>query len=474
MCAAPPADLEPLRAQAEAALNAYHTGAERDLPLADLRLFHLEAQQPHRDHHQVTNRLLVRVWSAMQEKWPDEADFIEKRFFDRETMQTIARRLNISEGYVYTVRTRALQRFAETLYTLEEAACRAQRLRLLQRLDTATYRTLVGVTQLHADLVARFTDAAGPPLVLLEGIGGIGKSSLADAVTRTLINADRFLDVAWVSVQPQSLAPVGQLVPRSSVDPSIDGLLQALVRQLLPDFPLSAQTTTAQLTSVLTARLSAFPHLVVIDNLEALPDQAALADLLTRLRGCSRFLLTSRYSLPMLQTYYRQVVPPLSEAAAFALVRQEGAAGNLSLLATAPDTLLAPLYATVGGNPLALRLVAALTRHYDLATLLARLRHSADRQIDQLYTFIFEHCWQALDEDGRRLLLYMPLANSRGDTADWIATVTGYTPAMVADGLATLVARNLVDVHREQPTYRYSIHQLTRTFLLNDAIDWRT
>jgi len=42
----------------------------------------------------------------------------------------------------------------------------------------------------------------------------------------------------------------------------------------------------------------------------------------------------------------------------------------------------------------------------------------------------------------------------------------------VQSELDRLVDLNLVNVHRVEPEYRYSIHSLTRTFLLNDAIQW--
>ncbi len=466
-------DYEHLYAQAEAAFTHYHNGEAASIPFADLLTFQQEAQNAHRALHQVTNRLIHRVWTAMQEHWPEEAGFLEKRFFDRETMQRLAHQMNISEGHIYNVRKRALSRFTDTLVEIETMARRHQIERLLRRLDSTTYASLVGVEDLIETLTTLLCDKHAPPMVLLEGIGGIGKTSLADAVTRMLIAANHFGDVAWVSVQPQRLAPIGQLVPRAAAEPSVDGLLRLLVLQLLPAFPLSAETATAQLQQVLIERLNALPHLLVIDNLEALPDQAGLATLLDKLAPCARLLLTSRHTLPTMQTHYRLVVPPLAPAAAFALVRQEATMGNIPSLATATDEELAPLYTTVGGNPLALRLVTALSRHYDLASLLARLRQSGDQQTDQLYTFIFQQSWRTLDELGQRLLLYMPLAHRRGDTAAWIATATGLADDSVTNGLAQLAALNLVNVHADSPTYRYSIHQLTRSFLLNEAIRWR-
>ncbi|MEZ4618481.1 MAG: NB-ARC domain-containing protein [Caldilineaceae bacterium] len=463
-----------LRPQVEDALTHYHNADDRTQPFADLHAFRHACRQPHRSLHQVTNRILDHCWERLQALWADDADFIEKRFLDRETMQSIALKKNVSEGYVYTLRNRALDRMTTALLAHEAEVRAEEQRRWLARLDTATYTQLFGVDEVRRRLYDALTQAGPPWLIQLEAIGGSGKSSLADAVTRDLIAAGAFADIGWVSVQPMALTPLGDLVARSPVAPTLDGLLQALVRQLLPNFPLSPQSGSEQLMAALHEQLKDQPHLIVIDNVEMIEDLAPLAALLERLANPSRFLLTTRVTLPTMHPLFRLPVPPLARADAFALLRHEAGWGNLPAVATADAATLAPIYAAVGGNPLALRLVVGLAHHHALATIVERLQQSNDTQIDQLYRFLFAQSWQALDKAERRLLLYMPLVPSRGEEIAWIAAATGRDEAAVTSDMEQLLKLNLVNVHRDSTPFRYSIHQVTRTFLLNDAIHWRS
>lgn len=465
--------VDTLRPHVEEALDHYRDPTDGPSPLAALIWFQQACKLPHRSHHQITNQIIDVCWETLQQRFADDALLLEKRYFDGEKNSTVAKIVNVSENYVYPLRRRALDRLTEILLEKEHEQWTAQRKRWLARLDTATYVELFGVEEVQAQL-SKALMAEGPPwLVQVEGMGGSGKTSLADAVTREAMTWYRFIDFAWVSVQPRGLAPIGSLVPRSTITPTLDGLLRTLVQQLLPTFPLTPQSSVDELTTALESVLKAEPHLIVLDNLETIGDQAALVDLLQRLANPTRFLLTSRITLPTLQPLYRLPLPPLSASAAYQLLRTEAGWLALTQIAQADDATLQPIYETVGGSPLALRLVLGLAQHYDLPTIVKRLRQSGDYQIDQLYRFIFAECWGLLNQTERDLLIYMPLALNSGDTIEWIASVIEASEDEVYSHMATLMKMNLVNVHRDSPTYRYSIHPLTCTFLLNDAIDWR-
>lgn len=465
--------LEALQPLVQTALDDYQKAIDGPSPLATLLWFRQECQQEHRSPQQVTNRILLAILHKLQLLSEEDATLIERRFFDGETMETVAHTLNVSSGYIYILRKRALARFTNVLLEEELARRAQQQQKWSARLDTATYVELFGVEETQARLYAAMF-AEGPPwLVQLEGLGGSGKTSLADAVTRQVIESGRFVEIGWVSVQPVTLAPAGTLIPRSSVAPTVEGLLRALVQQLLPTFPFSADSDVTTLSAALANPLKTYPHLIVIDNAEAIADRAGLAAQLEQLSNPTRFLLTSRVALPTLQPLLQLVVPPLSATAAETLLRTEAGWHQLTNVTDADAATIKTIYRTIGGNPLALRLILGLARHYTLSTIIDRLERSNDRQIDQLYRFIFAESWQLLDEAARDLLLYMPLAHSSGEELNWIVTVTEKDATIVFDAMTTLVNMNLVNVHRERPPFRYSIHPITRTFLLNDAINWR-
>ncbi len=80
--------------------------------------------------------------------------------------------------------------------------------------------------------------ADGPPYLLaIEGGGGIGKTSLADAVLRAAIRQRPNGEVAWVSARQQRLDFAGRIHSLQQPALTVDGLLEALAVQLLPGVP---------------------------------------------------------------------------------------------------------------------------------------------------------------------------------------------------------------------------------------------
>jgi hypothetical protein len=145
---------------------------------------------------------------------------------------------------------------------------------------------------------------------------------------------------------------------------------------------------------------------------------------------------------------------------------------NLPHLLEAAEAQLAEVYAVTGGNPLALRLVAGQTHAHALGTVLAGLRTAGGRAAEALYTHIYRHAWERLDARGREVLLLMPLASEGGAQLDFLAAMSGLAPGALGDVLEQLVTLNLVDSRGTLAARSYSIHSLTRSFLLQQVVKW--
>jgi hypothetical protein len=138
-----------------------------------------------------------------------------------------------------------------------------------------------------------------------------------------------------------------------------------------------------------------------------------------------------------------------------------------------PDAALRPLYAAVGGNPLALLLAAGqLRQRDDLRALLADLQAAHGAPVENLYTFLYWRAWQNLDERARRVLLAMSLVKVQGDHLDFIAATSALPAAAVSDALQQLIVFNLVYPLGDLRSRRYAIHSLTRSFLHEQVARW--
>ena len=91
---------------------------------------------------------------------------------------------------------------------------------------------------------------------------------------------------------------------------------------------------------------------------------------------------------------------------------------------------------------------------------------------ENLYTYIYRQAWDALDETTRRTLLVMPLVSNVGGTLEHIVKVCQLDAGDVTDALSHLVRLNLVESRGDLNERRYTIHNLTTTFLHEQVIRW--
>jgi hypothetical protein len=142
-------------------------------------------------------------------------------------------------------------------------------------------------------------------------------------------------------------------------------------------------------------------------------------------------------------------------------------------LRQAGDAELRLIYQAVGGNPLAVRLVLGQAHTFPLPDILADLAEAGSRSADELYTYIYRRAWDTLDEPTRQLLLAMPLLPPDGEGTDDLVELTGLEVGAVRTALKTVVDLSLVNSRGDHRRRRYSIHNLTRTFLLQQVLKWQ-
>ncbi len=462
-----------LTADLHRALGQYHHLTSEPTPIGYLLLFKL-ARRSSTSDRQATNEVLIAALRTLAAHSPREADILRWRFLDAHSIKVVANRLNLADATVHKVQQQAIQHLADIVRQSESEARAARNAVVSDRLELPNDLPLVGI-ETHLDHLLPVVQASTPPwLVAIEGIGGIGKTTLADALLRRAAANDPVLDIGWVSARAQTFQSAGSIRPVAVPALTAEALLHALARQLLPELPLPALLATEQVIAALRNHLHATPALIVIDNLETVADVTALLPTLHRLADPARFVLTSRRSLFDERDIYHFLVPELDAAQALALVRLEARLRNLPELADRPDSDLYPIVEAVGGNPLALRLVVGQTRIHALPEVLHDLADARGLPIENLYTFIYRCAWDALDETSRQTLLAMPLVSARGGSLAYLAEISGLARADLRNALDRLVQLNLVDSRGGLNERQFSIHNLTRTFLHEQVARWKS
>lgn len=87
-----------------------------------------------------------------------------------------------------------------------------------------------------------------------------------------------------------------------------------------------------------------------------------------------------------------------------------------------------------------------------------------------MYNTIFRASWDSLSQSARRLLLAMPLVGSEGASLAQLRSLSGMGVAGLRNALHELHQRSLLEASGDAEDKRYSIHQLTRSFLRNEVL----
>lgn len=461
--------------QIRQALTLWHQGDSQGTPLGDLLLWQLANQGATPGVRRASNQVLLDGLAVLGSEDTVAQRIIELRFLREESGQRIANTLHLAEGTIWRKQREGISRLATIIQTQEMQAHQTRVARFAGRLPTATQETLFGIGDHRAALCAELDRPSAPWIVAIEGIGGIGKTTLATAVIHDLLRTPRWHDLAWVTARQQIFNGGGAIKPITRPALTTEALVDGLVEQLLRAEIGTSALSMEQKRAMLQQRLRAQPHLVVIDNLETLQDVETLLATLREWVNPTKFLLTTRVSRFYETDIYHFAVPELSREDALALVRTEATVRNNGTLATASDADLEPIYATVGGNPLALRLVVGQTHIHGLRRILADLQGASGRSVEQLYHYIYWQTWHNLDEAAQQALLLMPLVTEAGGDLELLTAMAagaGLSAAAVGNALERLIIQNLVDSRGDLQERRYTIHALTRTFLQEQVLKW--
>ncbi len=401
---------------------------------------------------------------ALKTQSPDSEELLRERFEHRRDVLAVANRLNISESSIYYRQRQAINQLTEILNRLEENARTDWRERMVARLDLPTYSRLVGVEEISQMLIDKLSEENEHFIIAIDGLGGMGKTALADKVTRDIIDQFGFEEIAWTTAKQTHLSSLGRLKVESG-RPALTFplLIEKLADQFdIPDLPEMTQLKRQQ---IVKNCLNERACLIVVDNLETVADYRSLLPELRANQNPTKFLLTSRLRLFDEPGVYSLSLKELSRESAFELLREEASRTGFSVLAESPDEELQKIYEVVGGHPLALKLIVGQLRFRSLSRVLDRYEAGGQQSSDKLFVYIYQEIWETLDDDSKTTLLSLSQASETGFTFEHIVSISGLPDFDVDRSLENLILLSLVDLSGNLQERRYKLHRLTEVFL---------
>jgi nucleoside phosphorylase len=299
---------------------------------------------------------------------------------------------------------------------------------------------LVGISQLLEDALQQFHNPDGRHILGFHGIGGVGKSSLADAIATRTFSESIVRDVVFVRFRGDE---------SEFLSASIDRYTEALRRRLRigPDEPLSDA-------------LRKQPYLIYLDNLETTGEMqdslvAHLCDLVEN--TAARVLLTSRRVYADQIRVHSQRLTGLDQSACRELIHLIGR--HIPGVAAMSEGDLKEVVTATGGVPLAIKFVIPQLEIDDLGEVLERLRLTSrlvDDEYRDFYSGIIDWSWRQVGKD------------KRGFDAGSVLVCLAKQPSSPSGAISVPELAKLLEVERSR--IKYAINLLFRYSLIEVSI----
>lgn len=321
------------------------------------------------------------------------------------------------------------------------------------------HTALIGREQEMAQLLERLARKARASCIVVEGIGGAGKTSLVLEAAYQCLEASctaqrtppipHFDAIIFTSAKQQHLIG-NHILQRHKSDRTMHDIVKAIFRTL--ECPGVIPADFDQQLEYIHSRLAQLYTLLIVDNIETIEDQEAVLAFLYELPATVKIVITTRVRGAFGVPIYLECLP-FKEAEL--LIQHQAQEQKLQLQ---PEQFQA-IYQRTNGLPLGIVYTIGQLSVYGICADIAATRLS---QVNSnLAQYCFEDCVQRLrGKPAHRMLMGLGLF-TKSASLEAIAQIT-LPDANSLNALAQLYKLRLV-IQRQE---RYDLHPLTREYAL--------
>ncbi|CAG0983937.1 hypothetical protein ANRL4_02049 [Anaerolineae bacterium] len=294
-------------------------------------------------------------------------------------------------------------------------------------------------------------------VIVIDGIGGIGKSSLALEVAHDYLNRfdelperQHFKAIIWTSAKALTLTADGP-APRQQITRTLSDIHTAIAMALQREDITRARPEEQDV--LVRQALTQQRTLLIIDNMETIDDERVNA-FLRELPAPTKCIVTTRHRIDVAYPVRLQALPRKD---ALNLTVQECEKKGVAFKADEADWL----YHHTGGVPLALVWsIAQMGFGTNIETVLRRI---GDAEGD-IARYCFQNALELIRGKPAHVLLLALAIFTRNASRVMLGRIAGLSTADRDEGLGQLERLSLINKHAD----RFSFLPLTRTFAYSE------
>lgn len=320
------------------------------------------------------------------------------------------------------------------------------------------------------DLLARLEDPEEDPIVTLDGMGGIGKTSTALAVLHALKSSSSFDFVIWFSARDVDLLSSGPVQVRARIRGSED-MARYCVRLLRPFVEMPASVSAADLfRQAMRGEIHEGRILFVFDNFETVQNPGDLyREIKSSVRLPNKALITTRHD--DFRGHYPIELPSMPYDLYRSLVSTLGSRLGIVALLEGKEQWIRDVHRESFGHPYILKIVLGEARRRGALGAFRRLLSNKQDVLPSL----FKRTFDSLSEPSKRVLIVLCLWRSIVPVAAVEAVLTRPSNRILdvesaIDELDDLSLLERVDGDLQFLNVPQSTYQYVREFEVEDSV----